>query len=183
MNTGNINPIAVDEDSLFTQSYSCHSLKLVFDSAKIKDYFSPFNDSNKFGTVDYDAYIKFKIDYSTKHVLKWKTIQELNALHHVWELERTQFLYIEAICVQNLPLAGYVLTGNRINFVSVDGSTVWLCDCPPFFPHLYETDKKSIDCIPIYYQDTVIYIDLRTRQTFVCTTCKCCDNNPQKVIA
>ena len=66
----------VDEDSSFNQHPK--SLPLVFDSVKNFCYFSPLNDSNSFGTVDYDAQINTKMNYSINHVFKSMSIQELN---------------------------------------------------------------------------------------------------------
>ena len=65
--------------------------------------------------------------------------------------------------VQNLQFAGYLLNRNSSNFLYVEGSTAWLFDCSQFLSLLIEADKCS-DCIPIYYQDSVMYIDPKTRQ-------------------
>ena len=40
--------------------------------------------------------------------------------------------------VQNPQLAGFLLTGNRSNFLYVEGSTAWLYDCPHFLSPLYK---------------------------------------------
>ena len=60
------------------------------------------------------------------------TVQEINTLHTVCELERTQLLAILAKLVKNPHLAGFLLTGNRSIFLYVEGSTAWLYDCPHF---------------------------------------------------
>ena len=76
MNTGNENPIVVDE----VLSFSHHptSSRLVFDSVKkIKYQFSPLNDSNCFGTLDYDDRPITNKDYSINHVFKILSNQEL----------------------------------------------------------------------------------------------------------
>ena len=84
--------------------------------------------------------------------------------------------------VQNPHIIGYLLTGNRSNFLYVEGSLAWLYDCSHFLSLLYESDKNC-DCIPIHYQDTVMYIDPILRQTFNCAIPISFDNNPQNVIA
>ena len=58
------------------------------------------------------------------------TVQELNALHTVCELERNQLLTILALSLQNPQLAGLLPTGNRSSFLFVAGSTARLYDCP-----------------------------------------------------
>ena len=51
------------------------------------------------------------------------SIQELNTLHCICELERIQLLTILAMSVQSSQLDGYLLTGHRSNFLSVEGSS------------------------------------------------------------
>ena len=45
------------------------------------------------------------------------TVQEINTLHTACELERTQLLTILAMSLRNPQLAGFLLTGNRSNFL------------------------------------------------------------------
>ena len=110
------------------------------------------------------------------------TTSELNTLHTVCELERTQLLTILAMSGKNPQLAGYLLTQNRSNFLYVEGSTAWLYDCPHKLSPLYLADQ-CYDRIPIHYLDTVKYVDPITRQTFDYATPIPCDNNPQNMIA
>ena len=85
-----------------------------------KKYVLPvLNKSNNFATLDYDAQINTKIDLTINHVFKSMSVQELKTLHTVCELERTQLLTILAMSVKNPQLAGFLLTGNRINFLYV----------------------------------------------------------------
>ena len=99
------------------------SSPLDYDSVKSKYYFTPLIDSNSFGTVDYDADINAEVDYSVNHLFKSMTIQELTTLHHKCETERTKLRPILAMSVQNPQLIGYVLRGNRPNFLYVAGSS------------------------------------------------------------
>ena len=139
------------------------------------------NISNNFATLDYDAHINTKIDFTINHVFKSMTVQELNTLHTICELERTQLLTILAMSVKNPQLAGFLLTGNRSNFLYVEGSTAWLYDCPHFISPLYKADK-CFDRIPIHYRETIMYVDPITRQTFNYATPIECGNNPQNII-
>ena len=109
------------------------------------------------------------------------TVQELNTLHTVCELERTQLLTILAMSVKNPQLGSFLLTGNRSSFLYVEGSTAWLYDCPHFISPLYKADK-CFDRIPIHYKETIMYVDLITRQTFNYATPIECGNNPQNFI-
>ena len=56
------------------------------------------------------------------------SVAELNTLHTVFELEKTQLLTILAMSVYNPHLAGFLLTQNCNNFLLVEGSTAWLYD-------------------------------------------------------
>ena len=109
------------------------------------------------------------------------TVQQLNTLHTICELERNQLLTKLAMSVQNPQLAGFLLTGNRSNFLYVEGSTAWLYDCPHFLSPLYKADR-CFDCIPIHFVDTLINIDPITRQTYDYDTPITCDNNPRNNI-
>ena len=109
------------------------------------------------------------------------TVQKLNTLHTVCELERNQLLTILATSVQNPQLAGFLLTGNRSNFLNVEGSTAWLHDCPHFLSPLFKADR-CFDRIPIHFKDTLMYIDPNTRQTYDYANLFACDNNPCNII-
>ena len=109
------------------------------------------------------------------------TVQELNTLHTICELEKTQLLTILAMSVKNPQLAGFLLIGSRSNFLYVEGSTARLYDCPHFISPLYKADK-CFDRIPIHYRETIMYVDPITRQTFNYATLIECGNNPQNII-
>ena len=155
--------------------------KIQFDTSNQKYMFPALNVSNNFATLDYDALINTEIDFTINHVFKPMTVQELSTLHTVCELERTQLLTILAMSVNNPQLAGFLLTGSRINFLYAEGSTAWLYDCPHFISPLLKADK-CFDRIPIHYRDTIRYVDPITRQTFNYATPIECGNNPQNII-
>ena len=109
------------------------------------------------------------------------TVQELNTLHTVCEVERNRLLTILAMSLQNPLLAGFLLTCTRSNFLHVEGSTAWLYDCPHFISPLYKADR-CFDRIPLYFKDTLMYVDLVTRQTYDYATPFACDINPRNNI-
>ena len=155
--------------------------KIQFDTSNQKYIFPALNISNNFATLDYDAHINTKIDFTINHVFKSMKLQELKILYTVCEIERTQLLTILAMAVRNPQLAGFLLTGNRSNSLYVEGSTAWLYDCPHFISPLYKADK-CFDRIPIHYRETIIFVDPKTRQTFNYATPIECGNNPQNII-
>ena len=81
-----------------------------------KYIFPAINVSNNFATIDSEAHINTKINYTINHVFRTLTVQEINTLHTECELERNQLLTILAMSVRNPQLAGIFLTGNRSNF-------------------------------------------------------------------
>ena len=91
--------------------------KIVLDNSNNKFVFPALNVSNNFATIDYDAHINTKIEYTINHVFRSMTVQELNTLHTICESERNQLLTILAMSVQNPQLAGFLLTTNRSNFL------------------------------------------------------------------
>ena len=93
------------------------------------------------------------------------TVQELNTLHTVCEVERNQLFTILAMSVQNPQLAGFLFTGNRSNFFHVERSPAWLYYCPHFLSLLSKADCY-FDRAPIHYKDTLMYVDSITRQTY-----------------
>ena len=131
--------------------------KIVLDSTTKHYVFPALNVSNNFATIDYDANNNTKIDYTITHVVRSTTVQELNTLHKICELERNQRLTILAMSVQNHQIAGFLLTGNRSNFLYVEGSTAWLYDCPHFSSPSYKADR-CFDRIPILYKDILPHV-------------------------
>ena len=131
-----------------------NSGKIVLDNSNNNFIFPAFNVSNNFATIDYDSHINTKIDYTINHVFRSITVQELNTHHTVCELERNQLLTILAMSVQKPQLAGFLLTGNRSNFLYVEGSTAWLYDCPRFLSPL----KKLTDALIVYIYTSKILL-------------------------
>ena len=109
MNNGQSRPHSVIDQNI--------SGKIQLDTSNQKYIFPALNVSNNFATLEYDAHIITKIDFTKNHVFKPMTVQKLNTLHTVCELERTKVLTILAVSVKNLQLAGFRLTGNRSNFL------------------------------------------------------------------
>ena len=172
MHTGQPNPSSMIHQHI--------SGKIILNTSN-KYIFPALNVSNNFATTDYDAHINTKIDYTINHVFRSMTVQELNTLHTLFELESKQLLTILAMSVQNPQLAGFLLTGNRSNFLYVEGSTAWLYDCPHFLSPLYTTDR-CFDRIPIHFKDTLMFVDPITRQPYDYATPYTCENIPKNFI-
>ena len=80
MNTGKPRPYTTVDNEI--------SGRLILDSTKQQYVFPALNISNNFATGDYEARINTKIDYTIYHVFKSMTVQTLNTLHTICELEK-----------------------------------------------------------------------------------------------
>ena len=82
VHTGQPNPHSMIDEYI--------SGKIALDTSNNKFIFPALIVSNNFATIDYDAHINTKIDYTINHVFRTMTVQELNTLHTICELERNQ---------------------------------------------------------------------------------------------
>ena len=181
MHTGKHNALQLPQNDQYNQlTTQLISGKLVHTQDKF--LFPALNSCNNFVTNYYEAQINTKIDYSINHVFKSMSVAELDTLHTICGVERTQLLTILAMSVKNPQLAGFLLTQNRSNVLYVEGSTAWLYDCPHHLSALYIAEQ-CYDKIPVNYLDTVMYVDPITRQTFEYANQIPCGNNPQNVIS
>ena len=79
MNTGQPRPHSIKDQKI--------SGKIQFDTSNQKYMFPALNVSNNFATVDYDAHINTKTNFTINNVFKSMTVQEIITLHTVCELE------------------------------------------------------------------------------------------------
>ena len=140
--------------------------------------FPALDVSNNFAIIDYDAHIITKIEQTINHVFRSITVQQLNTLHTICELERNQLLTKFAMSVKNPQFAGFFVSGNRRQKFSlyIKGSTAWVNACPHFLSPSYKADR-CFDRIPIHFKDTLMYVDTITRQTSDYATPFACENN------
>ena len=79
------------------------------------------------------------------------------------------------LALENPPLAGYILTGNRSMFLETDGSVPWLYHCPKVHSLLH-TMNQCYDKIPILYRGQSQFVDPITRQTYPHATTQNCSD-------
>ena len=90
-----------------------------------------------FGAIHYDFHQDMKLDYTILRIFQEMSLSELETLHQLCELERTQNLQSLALAVLKIPYAGYLLSGNRSNFFDYQRNMLWYYTCT----------KKSINLI------------------------------------
>ena len=100
---------------------------------KLKPYYSKrtrlqelsLMNSTYFGNIHYDTHLDMKLDYRISKIFQEMSLSELETLHQLCELERTQILQSLALAVLKTPYAGYLLSGNRSNFLDYEGNILW----------------------------------------------------------
>ena len=81
--------------------------------------------SNHFGAIHYDIHLDIKLDYTISRIFQERSLTELETLHQLCELERTQILLSLALAVLKIPYAGFLLSGNRSNFFDYEENLLW----------------------------------------------------------
>ena len=88
-----------------------------------------------FGNIHYDIHLDLKLDYTISRIFQEMSLSELETLHQLCELERTQILQSLALAVFKIPYAGYLLSGNRSNFLVYEGNILWFYTCTKKYHH------------------------------------------------
>ena len=79
-------------------------------------------NSTYFGNFHYDKHLDMKLDYTISRIFQEMSLSDLETLHQLCELERTQILQSLALAVLKIPYAGYLLSGNRSIFLDYEGN-------------------------------------------------------------
>ena len=137
-----------------------------------------------FGNIHYDIYLDMKLDYTISRTFQEMSLSELETLHQLCELERTQILQSLALAVLKIPYAVYLLSGNRSNFLDYDGNILWFHTCTKKVSPLYVfEDKRCYKRIPIFYKNKVHFVDTFPRRTYFWDTAvPCGSKNSQNVV-
>ena len=70
-----------------------------------------------------------KLDYTISRFFQEMSLSELETLHKLCELEKTQIVQSLALAVLKIPYAIYLLSGNRSNFLDFEGNILWYDTC------------------------------------------------------
>ena len=128
-----------------------------------------------FGAIHYDIHLDMKLDYTISRIFQEMSLTELETLHQLCELERTQILQSFALAVLKIPYAGFLLSGNRSNFIDSEGNIIWYCTCTKKLSPLYVfEDKRCYEKIPIFYKNKVCFADTLSRRTYFWDTAVTC---------
>ena len=74
-----------------------------------------------------------------------------------------------------IPYPGYLLSGNRSNFLDYEGNILWFYTCTKKVSPLYVfEDKRCFKRIPIFYKNKVHFVDTLSRRTYFWDTALPC---------
>ena len=94
-----------------------------------------------------------KLDYTISRIFQERSLSELETLHQLCKLERSQTLQSLTLAVLKVPYAAYLLSGTRRNFLDYEGNILWFYTCTKTVSPLYDfEDKRCYKRIPIFYK-------------------------------
>ena len=132
-------------------------------------------NSTHFGNIHYDIHLDRKLDCTISRIFQEMSLSELETLHQLCEIERTQILQLLALAVLKKPYAGYLLSGNRSNFLECEGNILWFYTCTKKVSPLYVfEDKRCYKRIPIFYKNKVHFVDTLSKGTYFWDTAVPC---------
>ena len=115
------------------------------------------------------------LDYTLSRIFQEMSLSELETLHQLCELERTQILQSLALAVLKIPYAGYLLSGNRSKFLDFEGNSLWFYTCTKkVSPQYVFEDKRCYKRITIFCKNKVHFDDIFSRRTYVWDTAVPC---------
>ena len=137
-----------------------------------------------FGAIHSDIHLDMQFDYTLSRIFQEMSLTELETLHQLCELERTQTLQSLALAVLKIPYAGYLLSGNRSNIIEYEGNILWYYTCTKKASSLYVfEDKRCYKRIPIFYKNKVLFVDTLCRRTYFWDTAvPCGSKNSHNVV-
>ena len=110
-----------------------------------------------FGAIHCDVHLDMKLDYTKGRISQEMSRSELETLHQLCELERTQILQSLALAVLKIPYAGYLLSGNKSNFIDYVGNNLWYYTCTKkYHPYTFLKIKDVITESP--YSTKIKYV-------------------------
>ena len=93
-----------------------------------------------------------KLDCTISRIFQEMSLTELETLHQLRKLERTQILQSLALAVLKITYAGYLLSGNRSNFFDYEGNILSYYTYTKKVQPLYVfEDKSCFKRIPVFY--------------------------------
>ena len=119
-----------------------------------------------FGNIHYDIYLDMKLDYTISKIFQEMSFSELETLHQLCELERTQILQSLALAVLKTPYSGYLLSRNRSNFLGYEGNILWFYICTKKYQPYMSLKINVVTKESQYSTKKVHFVDALSRRTY-----------------
>ena len=128
-----------------------------------------------FGAIHYDIHLDRELDYTISRIFQETSITEL---------ERTQILQSLALAVLKIPYVGYLLSGNRSNFIDYEGNISWYYTCTKkYHPEMFLKIKDAIKESQYLKTNEVHFVDTLYRRTYFWDTAvPCGSENSHNVV-
>ena len=141
-------------------------------------------NNTHFGAIHYDIHLDKKLYYTISRIFQEMSLTEIETLHQLCKLERTQILQSLALAVLKIPYAGFLLSCNRSNFIDYEGNIQWYYTCTKkVSPSYVFEDKRCYKKIPIFYKIKVHFVDTLSRRTYFWDTAvPCGSKNSHNVV-
>ena len=96
------------------------------------------------------------------------SLSELETLHRLCELERSQTLQSLALAELKMPYADYILSGNGSNFNDYEAIFLWYYTCSQNVLPLYVFVDKKIyfKTVTIFYKNKVYFVEIMSRRRY-----------------
>ena len=128
-------------------------------------------NSTHFGAIHSDIHLDMKLDYTISRIFQEMSLSELETLHQLCELERTQILQSLALTVLIIPYAEFLLSGNRSNYIDYEENILWYYNCTKKVSPLYVfEERRCYKGIPTFYKNRVHFDDTLSRKTYFSDT-------------
>ena len=171
MNTGKliIHQMATSHSTIDKKSYvpvtfqkntgrTCGKLRPQDTNSTRLQELSLMNDTH-FGAIHYDIHLDMKLHFTICRIFEKMSLTELETLHQLCELERTQVLQSLALAVLKILYAGFLLSENRLNFIDYQGNILWYYTCTKKY-HLCMFSKTKYAIRESQYSIKIKYMSL-----------------------
>ena len=141
-------------------------------------------NNTHFGAIHYNIHLDMKLDYTISRTFQEMSLTQLEKLHQLCKLERTQILQSFALAVLRIPYAGQLLSVSRSNFIDYEGDILWYYTCTKKVSPLYVfEDKRCYKRIPMFYKNKVPFVNTLSRRTYFWDTAvPCGSENSHNVV-
>ena len=124
-------------------------------------------NNTRFGAIHYDIHLDKKLDCTIIRIFQEMSLTELEILHQLCQFERTQILQSLAPAKLKIPYAGYLLFGNRSNFIEYEGNTLWYYTCTKKVPYTFLKTKDAKEESLYTKKIKVNFVDTLSRNLFL----------------